>query len=56
MRATWRSVDALCRERDWSKPRLLYELQNGFPNGPLAPCAPGRGQRDLCLIERRLEA
>jgi hypothetical protein len=30
-RATWRSVDTHCRERDWSEPRLLYELQNGWP-------------------------
>ncbi len=28
--ATWRSVGTLCRERDWSKPRLIHELQNGL--------------------------
>jgi hypothetical protein len=28
--ATWRSLSTLCRERDWSKPRALYELQNGL--------------------------
>jgi hypothetical protein len=27
---TWRSLGALCRERDWSRPRALYELQNGL--------------------------
>jgi hypothetical protein len=30
MDATWRSLGTLCRELDWSKPRLLYELQNGL--------------------------
>ena len=29
--ATWRSLRTLCRERDWSKHRLLHELQNGLP-------------------------
>jgi len=28
--ATWRTTGALCRERDWSKPRLLDELLNGL--------------------------
>ena len=28
--ATWRTLGTLCRERDWSKPRLIYELQNGL--------------------------
>jgi hypothetical protein len=27
---TWRSLGTLCRERDWSKPRAIYELQNGL--------------------------
>jgi hypothetical protein len=31
MNATWRSLGTLCRERGWSKPRLLHELQNGLP-------------------------
>jgi hypothetical protein len=26
----WRSLGTLCRERDWSKPRLLDELRNGL--------------------------
>jgi hypothetical protein len=30
MNATYRSPSALCRELDWSKPRLLYELENGL--------------------------
>jgi hypothetical protein len=37
--ATWRSLGTLCRERDWSKRRLLHELRNGLsyrtvPPGP----------------------
>jgi hypothetical protein len=28
--ATWRSLSTLCHERDWSKPRALFELQNGL--------------------------
>ena len=31
MNATWRSAGALCREYDWSKRRLLHELQHGLP-------------------------
>jgi hypothetical protein len=36
--ATWRSLSTLCRELDWSRPRLLHELRNGlryrtFPPG-----------------------
>jgi hypothetical protein len=27
--ATWRSLGNLCRERDWSRARLLYELRRG---------------------------
>jgi hypothetical protein len=27
--ATWRSLGTLCRERDWSRPRLLHELRQG---------------------------
>jgi hypothetical protein len=26
--ATWRTAGTLCRERDWSKPRLIHALQN----------------------------
>jgi hypothetical protein len=38
MDATWRSLATLCRELDWSRPRLLHELRNGlryrtFPPG-----------------------
>ena len=28
--ATWRKPGALCRELDWSRPRLIHELQNGL--------------------------
>ncbi len=28
--ATWRSLAALCHRLDWSRPRALYELQNGL--------------------------
>jgi hypothetical protein len=31
MNATWRSLGAYRRERDWSIPRLLHELQKGLP-------------------------
>jgi hypothetical protein len=33
----WRSLGALCREFDWSQPRLLYELQNGLPYRTFPP-------------------
>ena len=35
--ATWRSLGTLCRERDWSKPRLVHELQNGPPYQTIPP-------------------
>jgi hypothetical protein len=35
--ATWCTPGTLCRERDWSKPRLLYELQNGLPYRTIPP-------------------
>jgi hypothetical protein len=28
--ATWQTLGTLCRERDWSRPRLIQELQNGL--------------------------
>jgi hypothetical protein len=31
MDATWQTLGSLCRERDWSKHRLLDELRNGLP-------------------------
>ena len=31
MGATWRSLSALCREADWSRPRVLHQLRNGLP-------------------------
>jgi hypothetical protein len=31
MSATWCTLGTLCRARDWSKRRLLHELQNGLP-------------------------
>jgi hypothetical protein len=35
--ATWRTFGTLCRERDWSRQRLLYELQNGLPCRTVPP-------------------
>jgi hypothetical protein len=35
--ATWHTFGTLCRERDWSKQRLLYELQNGLPYRTVPP-------------------
>jgi hypothetical protein len=35
--ATWQSLGTLCRARDWSKPRALYELQNGLPHRTVPP-------------------
>jgi hypothetical protein len=35
--ATWRALGTLCRERDWSRPRALYELQNGLPFRTVPP-------------------
>jgi len=37
MSVTWRSLGTLCRERDWSKQRVLYELQNGLPYRTIPP-------------------
>jgi hypothetical protein len=31
MSVTWASLGTICRERDWSKHRLLHELQRGLP-------------------------
>jgi hypothetical protein len=28
--AAWCSLGSVCRERDWSRPRAIYELQNGL--------------------------
>jgi hypothetical protein len=35
--ATWRTTGPLCRERGWSKRRLIYELQNGLPYKTFPP-------------------
>jgi hypothetical protein len=35
--ATWRSAGALCRELDWPKRRLIYELENGLPYRTIPP-------------------
>jgi hypothetical protein len=35
--ATWRSLGTLCRELDWSKRRLLHELQHGLPYQTIPP-------------------
>jgi hypothetical protein len=35
--ATWRSLGTLCRERDWSKRRLLHELRNGLSYRTVPP-------------------
>jgi hypothetical protein len=37
MNATWRSAGTLCRDLDWSKRRLIYELQNGLPYRTIPP-------------------
>src|SRR6266436_6941655 len=37
MSATWRSAGALCREFDWSKRRLIYELENGLSYRTIPP-------------------
>ena len=34
---TWCSLGSLCRERDWSRPRAIYELQNGLPFRTVPP-------------------
>ena len=39
--ATGRSLGIYCRERGWSKPRALYELQNGLPFRTVPPLPPG---------------
>jgi len=31
MSVTWRTMGTLCSERDWSKRRLVHELQRGLP-------------------------
>jgi hypothetical protein len=33
----WRSLNAHCRELHWSKPRAIYELQNGLPFRTIPP-------------------
>lgn len=35
--ATWRTTGSLCCERDWSKRRLLHELENGLPYQTIPP-------------------
>jgi hypothetical protein len=35
--AVWRSLGTLCSERDWSRPRAIYELQNGLPFRTVPP-------------------
>ena len=37
MDATWRSLAALCRAAEWSKPRLVHELRNGLPYRTFPP-------------------
>jgi hypothetical protein len=37
MNATWRSAGVLCRALDWSKRRLIYELENGLPYRTVPP-------------------
>jgi hypothetical protein len=37
MDVTYRSLGALCRDRDWSKRRLLHELQNGLTYRTIPP-------------------
>jgi hypothetical protein len=35
--ATRKTTGTLCRERDWSRLRLIYELQNGLPYETVPP-------------------
>src|SRR5262245_11948086 len=35
--ATWRTLATLCREHDWSKRRLIHELENGLPYRTIPP-------------------
>jgi len=37
MNVTWRTLGTHCRELDWSKQRLLHELQNGLPYRTIPP-------------------
>jgi hypothetical protein len=37
MDATWRKTSTLCRELDWSRRRLIHELQNGLPYRTIPP-------------------
>ena len=37
MDATWRTLVTLCRECDWSKPRLVHELQSGLQYRTVPP-------------------
>src|SRR5262245_24751127 len=37
MNATWRTLATLCRDLDWSKQRLIYELQNGLRHRTVPP-------------------
>jgi hypothetical protein len=41
MTATWRSLGAHCRALGWSKPRAIYELQNGLRYRTVPPLPPG---------------
>jgi hypothetical protein len=51
--ATWRSLGSLCRELDWSRPRLVYELQNGLPFRTVPPGHEHRiDWRDRGLLSR----
>ena len=35
--ATWRTTATLCRELDWGRQRLIYELENGLPSRTVPP-------------------
>ena len=35
--ATWRTLGTLCRDLDWSRPRLIHELQNGLRYRTIPP-------------------
>jgi hypothetical protein len=49
--ATWRSLGTLCRELDWSRPRLIYKLQNGLPYRTVPP-GHAIDWRDLNVVHR----
>jgi hypothetical protein len=54
MNATWRTLGALCREKDWSRQRLIYELCNGLRYRTVPPGAPVIDWHDPLRVQRKL--